>query len=118
MSRSAKTVVCALCCFVPFAARAETDFYDLLCKTDQVDAKDLQLKVSIASGNVTLHDVASDRDLSAAMYENAFVWEVDGVRFSIDRLTGRLDKAALGPDGKVARLLTAYHCEKSGGKRI
>lgn len=113
-----RTCFVSLCCLVPFAANAETDFYDLLCKTDQIDAKDLQLKVSIASGNVTVHDVSSDRDLSAAMYENAFVWDVGAVRFSLDRFTGRLDKAALAPDGKVARVLTVYHCDKSGGKRI
>lgn len=113
-----KMLVGIPCCLVSLAASAETDFYNLLCKTDQTDAKDLPLKVSIASGDATIHDVLGDRDLTVAMYENMFVWDVGAVRFSIDRFTGRLEKASLGPDGKAAKVLTVYHCEKIGGKRI
>lgn len=102
-------------------AHAETDFYDITCRADAIadrsDSGDMHFSMSIASGNATI-DATTSAPIQVAMYENAFVWNVDGTDMMLDRFTARLTKSVRGPGGKRIGVGLSYRCEKTGGKLI
>lgn len=113
------TIAAALCC--ASVAHAETDYYDVTCKPEvasgQVDSGELRFVMSIASGHASI-GAATTAPIQVAMYENAFVWTVDGTDLMLDRFSGRLTKSVRGADGKGIAVAPAYQCAKSGGKVI